>query len=92
MERPTGPAGPDVVARLLAVDLAEEASKRTAPSSDDGVSLEAGLDRLLDAAERHWILEAIRQYPTAKRAELARVLKISESALYKKLRQHGIAG
>jgi len=55
------------------------------------VGLEAGLPRLLEDAERKWLAEALRRYPGLKRAELANRLKISESALYKKLRAYGIA-
>ena len=57
------------------------------PASAD---LEAGLPRLLEASERGWLEEALRRYPKLTRAQLASKLKISESLLYKKLRQHGI--
>ena len=52
--------------------------------------LEAGLPRLLEESERRWLEEALRRYPKLTRAQLASKLKISESLLYKKLRQHGI--
>jgi len=51
---------------------------------------EAGLPRLLEESERKWLEEALRRYPKLTRAQLAAKLKISESLLYKKLRQHGI--
>jgi transcriptional regulator with GAF, ATPase, and Fis domain len=53
--------------------------------------LSSGLPSLLQDAERSWLEEALRVYPDLTRAELAARLKISESALYKKLRQHGLA-
>jgi DNA-binding NtrC family response regulator len=53
-------------------------------------NLEAGLPRLLEESERRWLEEALRRYPKLTRAQLASKLKISESLLYKKLRQHGI--
>ena len=53
--------------------------------------LEAGLPALLEEAEKAWLEEALRRYPRLTRAELAAKLKISESALYKKLRQYGLA-
>ena len=46
--------------------------------------------RLLEESERRWLEEALRRYPKLTRAQLASKLKISESLLYKKLRQHGI--
>jgi len=54
--------------------------------------LEAGLPRLLEEAERSWLEAALRRHPELTRAELATKLKISESALYRKLRQYGLAG
>jgi len=53
-------------------------------------SVQAGLPRLLADAERTWLEEALRRYAKLTRAEVAAKLKISESALYKKLREHGI--
>jgi transcriptional regulator with GAF, ATPase, and Fis domain len=57
-----------------------------------GAELEEGLPRLLEEAERAWLEEALRRYPELTRAEIAAKLKISESALYKKLKQHGLHG
>jgi Nif-specific regulatory protein len=51
-------------------------------------SIEAGLPALLEQSEKAWLEEALRRHPGATRAELAARLKISESALYKKLRQY----
>ncbi|HEY2956283.1 MAG TPA: sigma-54-dependent Fis family transcriptional regulator [Candidatus Eisenbacteria bacterium] len=82
MEAPGRPVTAADVARLL-----------DARSADDGgarAGLEAGLPRLLEDAERKWLAEALRRYPDVTRSEIAARLKISESALYKKLRQYGI--
>jgi DNA-binding NtrC family response regulator len=49
-----------------------------------------GLPALLEDSERAWLGEALRRYPGLTRAELALKLKISESALYKKLRAYGL--
>jgi len=54
--------------------------------------LEAGLPRLLEEAERSWLETALRRHPELTRAELAEKLKISESALYRKMRQYGLGG
>ncbi len=53
-------------------------------------SLDAGLPALLAGAERAWLEEALRRYPGLTRSELAGKLRISESSLYKKLRQYAI--
>ncbi len=53
--------------------------------------LSSGLPSLLEEAEKSWLQQALETYPQATRAELATRLKISESALYKKLRQYGLA-
>ena len=55
------------------------------------LDLAAGLPTLLEDAERTWLEQAMRRYPSLTRAELAERLKISESALYKKLRAYGIS-
>jgi transcriptional regulator with GAF, ATPase, and Fis domain len=60
------------------------------PAPGDGRGIRAGLPALLEEAEKAWLQEALRRYPDATRAELAEVLKISESALYKKLKQYGL--
>jgi len=76
--------------RLLDGDTARESTRRAAGGAAQG-DLEDGLPALLDEAERRWLEEAMRRYPEVTRAELANRLKISESALYKKLRQHGLS-
>ena len=52
--------------------------------------LDAGLPHLLEEAERSWLEAALRRHPDLTRAELAARLKISESALYRKMRQYGL--
>ena len=44
----------------------------------------------MEDSERAWLQEALRRHPSLTRAELAAKLKISESALYKKLRAYGL--
>jgi transcriptional regulator with GAF, ATPase, and Fis domain len=61
-------------------------------SAQPVVDLDAGLPALLEEAERVWLVEAMRRYSSLTRAELAAKLKISESALYKKLRIYGLGG
>jgi Response regulator containing CheY-like receiver, AAA-type ATPase, and DNA-binding domains len=52
--------------------------------------LDAGLPHLLEEAERSWLEAAMRRHPDLTRAELAAKLKISESALYRKMKQYGL--
>jgi transcriptional regulator with PAS, ATPase and Fis domain len=81
-----GPASALDVARLLGAPVGEgqaDARERV-PEAD----LDAGLPRLLEEAERAWIEEALRRYPDLSRAELAAKLRISEAALYRKLRRY----
>jgi Nif-specific regulatory protein len=61
-----------------------------AAASQISKDLSSGLPSLLEEAERSWLREALRLYPGLTRAELAVRLRISESALYKKLRQYGL--
>jgi DNA-binding NtrC family response regulator len=63
-----------------------------APATETGAALdiEAGLPRLLEEAERAWLEHAMKRYPRLRRSELAEKLKISESALYKKLKLYGL--
>ena len=84
-----GPVSAADVARLLGRRPGAPTAEAGARAAD-GAELEAGLPRLLADTERHWLEEALQRYPTLTRAEIAARLKISESALYKKLRQHGL--
>ena len=65
-------------------------SRRWGGSGPHAADLSSGLPTLLEDAERGWLEQAMRQYPSLTRAELAERLKISESTLYKKLRQYGL--
>ena len=88
MDGSSGPFPAGDVLRLLAPRAAKSAPVRGdgAPRAD----FEAGLPKLLEESERGWLEEALRRYPKLTRGQLAAKLKISESLLYKKLRQHGI--
>jgi DNA-binding NtrC family response regulator len=81
MEAPRGPVPAAELLRLLGAPTSNSPSDR----------LEAGLPKLLEDAERGWLEEGLRRYASLTRAELAARLKISESALYKKLRYYGIS-
>jgi DNA-binding NtrC family response regulator len=91
LEAPEGPATPDLLERLLGQELARDASDDDGQPADPA-DLERGLPALLAESERRWLEEALRRYPALSRAELARLLKISETTLFKKLRQHGFTG
>jgi transcriptional regulator with GAF, ATPase, and Fis domain len=85
MEDSPGAVGPDDLRRMLGARRAE-----ANVDGDDPLSLEAGLPALLASEEKKWIEEALRRHPNLTRAELAEKLKVSESALYKKLRSYDI--
>jgi DNA-binding NtrC family response regulator len=55
-------------------------------------ALDAGLSALLDRSEKEWLEKALRAHPRLTRRELAAKLRISEPALYKKLKEHGLGG
>ncbi len=80
----TSPVTPEAILELL--NWRPPAGATTATAND----LSQGLPSLLEDAERSWLGEALRIYPGLTRAELAARLKISESALYKKLRHYGL--
>lgn len=70
-------------------------SRRGAPAAvatKDDAEFALGLPGLVSQAERDWLAAAIDAYAGITRRELAAKLKISEAALYKKLRQHGLGG
>jgi transcriptional regulator with GAF, ATPase, and Fis domain len=79
------PVGSEALERLL---------DRTAGGEPGAAvrDLQAGLPAMLEDAEKASLEEALRRYPDITRAELAAILKISESALFKKLRQYGLGG
>jgi DNA-binding NtrC family response regulator len=72
-----------------AEDLLALLDRRRAGDRPASADLSTGLPALLADAERSWLEQALRFHPQATRAELATRLKISESALYKKLKQYG---
>ncbi len=74
------------------VPVGERAPAGKGARPDATLGLEAGLPLLLAEAERSWLEAALRRHPGVTRAELAAKLKISESALYKKLRLYGLGG
>ena len=80
-----GAVGPAELLGLL------DPRREAAPAGPGARDLSSGLPSLLEDAERGWLEQALRSYPDLTRAELAGRLKISESALYKKLRQYGLA-
>jgi Nif-specific regulatory protein len=100
VEQPRRPVGTQDLQRLLGE--VERAPAPVAPTPADrearpvaaplsaATDLDAGLPRLLEEAERAWLEEAVRRYPGLTRAELAAKLKISETTLYKKLRDYGL--
>ncbi len=55
-------------------------------------TLDAGLPELMARSEREWLARALREYGALTRREIADRLRISEAALYKKLKQHGLGG
>jgi len=83
MEGAREPVSAVEVARLLGASEGDAAATPT-------VDIEAGLPKLLEDAEKKWLEEALRRYAHLTRAQIASRLKISESALYKKLRQYGL--
>ncbi len=102
MERPERPVTEHDLARLLAArepvlagGVSGDPAPSDAPAEGTGFPADAideGLPHLQAEAERAGLEAALRRYPDLTRAELAAKLKISESALYKKLRQYGLGG
>jgi transcriptional regulator with GAF, ATPase, and Fis domain len=103
VERPRGPVGVDDLQRLLgALEPRPVVVPARLPEVPGGLPVDApdapaddlddGLPRHRADAERRRIEEALRRHPHETRAELAERLKISESTLYKKLRDYGLGG
>ena len=87
MEPPDGPVrADDLSAQLDATALSGAARTNDVQEA----SLEIGLPALLAQEEKKWLEEALKRHPDLTRAEIASKLKISEAALYKKLRAYGI--
>lgn len=89
LEMKSGTATQGDVERLLGAALRARTGTN-GPGTSDVLSLDMGLPALLAQVEKSWLQEATRRYPHLTRAELAQRLKISESVLYRKLRQYGI--
>jgi transcriptional regulator with GAF, ATPase, and Fis domain len=85
LEGPSRPVDPGELSRLLPV------AAGGAPVADTA-GLDAGLPALLERSEKEWLERALRAHPDVTRKELAARLKISEPALYKKLKEHGLGG
>ena len=85
MSEPDGPVLPEMLARVL--DIRGNGPQASARK----LGLEAGLPALLAEAEREWLREALARHPTLTRTELATLLKISPSTLYKKIDEHGLS-
>jgi transcriptional regulator with GAF, ATPase, and Fis domain len=89
LERPEHPVTADDLRRLLDVagSEREEAATEARPAA-----LELGLPALLAQEEKKWLQKALEMHPDLTRADLAAKLKISEAALYKKLRMYELTG
>jgi len=85
-----GPVSPADLSRLLGERARDGAPTGEGSATPAQASLEQGLPRLLEEAEKAWLAEALRRYPDLTRSALAEKLRISESALYKKLREYGL--
>lgn len=83
LEAPTAPVDRAALERLLG---AEAASPGPEPA------LDAGLPELVSRSEKEWLARALREYASLTRRELAEKLRISEAALYKKMKQYGLGG
>jgi transcriptional regulator with GAF, ATPase, and Fis domain len=89
MEGRRGPVAAGDLSRLLralapGTGPGDESKDAREPDEDAGLA-----ERLL-AAERQLIADALKKHPNQTMAEVAALLQISESALYKKKRQHGL--
>jgi len=85
LDQPEDPVSPEDLRRLLDTSAAgaEEENPQTRRAA-----LELGLPALLAQEEKKWLQEALNLHPELTRADLAAKLKISEAALYKKLRMY----
>ncbi len=83
MEPTTEPIGPECIKRLL-----DTSAAHVSEQDDCKPRLEIGLPALLAQEEKKWLQEALNHHPDLTRAGLAAKLKISEAALYKKLKQY----
>jgi len=86
IDQPKGPVTAEDIKRLL--DISSSASSEQQPVRATAADLERGLPALLAEEEKKWLQEALNHHPRLTRADLAAKLKISEAALYKKLRMY----
>ena len=66
--------------------------RKPATDSIESEAMDRGLPATMARVEREYLERAIRVHRGLTRTELAERLRISERALYKKLKQHGITG
>ncbi len=85
MDKPRDPVTPDHLRRLLDTSTGEAEVESPVTRK---AALELGLPALLAQEEKKWLQEALSLHPELTRADLAAKLKISEAALYKKLRMY----
>jgi transcriptional regulator with GAF, ATPase, and Fis domain len=89
MDQPKDPVTPEDVRRLLdGAAAGDGAPVETAGPQASRAALELGLPALLAQEEKKWLQQALHHHPDLTRADLAAKLKISEAALYKKLRMY----
>jgi len=62
-----------------------------APSDDGRGESASGLSGKRQEAERASIVEAMRLHPNVSRAELARILQVSQATLFRRLRDYGLS-
>jgi DNA-binding NtrC family response regulator len=87
MDQPQDAVTPEDIQRLL--DTTNSGTKVEGESPQTNrAALELGLPVLLAQEEKKWLREALNHHPDLTRADLAAKLKISEAALYKKLRMY----
>ena len=85
MDQPQDAVTPEDIQRLLDTTTSGARVESESPQTNRA-ALEQGLPVLLAREEKKWLREALNHHPDLTRAALAAKLKISEAALYKKLR------
>jgi transcriptional regulator with GAF, ATPase, and Fis domain len=90
MERPERPVSAADVRGLLDLSAGRPRSADGRAPGGEKEALEIGLPALLAQEEKKWLQEALNHHPNLTRAALAEKLKISEAALYKKLRMYSL--
>jgi transcriptional regulator with GAF, ATPase, and Fis domain len=86
VEQPEDAVTPDDLRRLL--DSTANGGEVEETPQTRKAALEQGLPALLAQEEKKWLQAALSLHPDLTRADLAAKLKISEAALYKKLRAY----